>query len=335
MNKNADRQKLTQYKNEKSFKQFQYIHLAERLRPKKQLGQNFLVDQNIVRNIIAACHLQKEDVVLEIGPGLGAMTPHIAQHVQKIIAIETDSRYYTELRNRLTQNIKFCKRNVIPVPAVCHSRESGNLNAAFRAVMPAFAGMTQINIISTNVNNIELINADFLEFDVTSLPRNLKVIANLPYNICSVIIARLLENKRHFHSLYFTVQLEFGKRMVARPNTKDYSAFSILTQYHTKPRILFKIKRTAFRPQPKVDSCFVALDILAQPTYPAANELLLFDIVRYAFRQRRKILINALEEIINKNELYFILKQLNLEKNVRAEDLSIADFVGMANLIKA
>jgi len=284
MSKNADRQKLTQYKNEKSSKQFQYIHLADRLRPKKQLGQNFLVDQNIVRNIIAACHLQKEDVVLEIGPGLGAMTPHIAQHIQKIIAIETDSRYYTELKNRLTQN------------------------------------------------NVELINADFLEFDITSLPRNLKVIANLPYNICSVIIARLLEHKGHFHSLYFTVQLEFGQRMVATPNSKDYSAFSVLIQYHTTAHMLFKIKRTSFKPQPKVDSCFIALDILAQPTYPAANEHLLFNIVRHAFRQRRKTLVNALEQIINKNKLYSILEQLNLGKNVRAENLSIADFVGMANL---
>jgi len=285
MSKNTARQKLTQYKSDKLSQQFQSIHLTDRLRPKKQLGQNFLVDQNVVGNIITACHLQKEDMVLEIGPGLGAMTPHIAQHVQKVIAIETDSRYYTELKNRLTQN------------------------------------------------NIELINADFLEFSIPSLPRNLKVIANLPYNICSVIIARLLEHKEHFRSLYFTVQLEFGQRMVAAPNSKDYSAFSVLVQYHTTARMLFKIKRNSFKPQPKVDSCFVALNILAQPTYPAANEHLFFNIVRQAFRQRRKTLVNTLEQIINKKKLYSILEELNLGKNVRAEDLSIADFVGMVNLM--
>jgi len=287
MSKNASRSKLLDYQNAKAANQFQNAPLADRLRPKKQLGQNFLVDQNIVQKIIAACQLNKKETVLEIGPGLGAITPHIAQHVHKMIAVETDQRYYTELKNRLSDT------------------------------------------------NVELIHADFLKFDLTSLPVNLKVIANLPYHICSVIIAKLLENKEHFTSLYFTVQLELGQRMVAQPSTKDYSAFSVLTQYHTQPRMLFKIKRTSFKPQPKVDSCFIQLNILPTPTYPADAEQLFFEVVRQAFGQRRKTLANALERKISKANLWTILEQLKLKPSVRAEDLSIESFVSLANRMGA
>lgn len=285
MRKNTDLQKQTQHHNERASHLYRCLSLRDTLRPRRQLGQNFLIDHNIIRKIMGACQLRKEETVLEIGPGLGALTHHLARHVHKVIAIETDKRYYTDLKNRLPQT------------------------------------------------NIDLIHADFLQFPIQSLPQNLKVIANLPYNICSAIVARLLEHKEYFSSLYFTVQLEFGRRMVAKSDTKDYSAFSILVQYHTRPQILFKIRRTSFHPQPKVDSCFVRLNLLAQPGYPADDQEVFFDVVRRAFGHRRKTLTNALEGRINKDQLSRLLKQLNLNPKTRAEDLTVADFVGIANLI--
>ncbi|HOW36276.1 MAG TPA: 16S rRNA (adenine(1518)-N(6)/adenine(1519)-N(6))-dimethyltransferase RsmA [Candidatus Omnitrophota bacterium] len=256
------------------------------LTPKKQLGQNFLIDRNILSKITEACALTPTETILEIGPGLGHLTAHLAEKVSRVIAIETDRRFCKELTER-------------------------------------FKG-----------SNVEIIQADFLKYDLTNLPLKLKVIGNLPYYISSAIIAKILQERERFSSLFTTVQLEFGRRLVARPDTKDYSAFSCFVQYYAEPKLLFKIKNTSFKPAPKVDSCFMRLHLREKPLYENVDEPLLFHIIHHAFQKRRKTLPNALDGIIKKGQSSAILNSLGISLNARPENLTIKNFVDIAGALK-
>ena len=257
-------------------------------KPRKQLGQNFLADPNIVRKILAHCSLQSDDIVLEIGPGLGVLTSQIAPYVKSLIAIETDGRFYEALKNKMTDS------------------------------------------------NVNFIHADFLKYDFNLLPiEKIKVIGNLPYYISSAILIRTLTERRHFSSLFITVQWEFARRLAAKADTKEYGALSCFVQYFSSVELLFKIKNTCFSPVPKVDSCFVRLDIFEEPPYRASNEEFLFMIIRQAFQQRRKTIARALLPLIPKEELLPILESLKLSPQLRAENLKVKDFVALANQIKA
>jgi len=179
--------------------------------------------------------------------------------------------------------------------------------------------------------NVAVIQADFLKYDMDTLPSGLIAIGNLPYYISSPIIAKLLKHRKYFASIFITVQLEFGRRMVARPHTKDYSALTCLVQYYAQCQMLFGIKKTSFRPMPKVDSCFMHLALRDEPLFPAADESWLFKIIHHAFQQRRKTILNALNPIIAKDKLSPILDSLKMNPHLRPENLSIKDFVDMAN----
>ena len=253
------------------------------LRPSRHLGQHFLADPNIIRKIIEACELTKEDVICEIGPGLGALTYQIAPRVKKVFCIEKDRRFVKALRE--------------DIPG----------------------------------GNIEIIEEDILAFDLKRLPMNLKVIGNLPYNISSPIIEKIIENKERLTDLFATVQWEFGRRMAARPDTKDYGALSCFAQYHLDTQVFFKIKKTCFRPPPKVMSCFLRARIRHKPLLTAIDEDLLFRIIQKSFQQRRKTIINSLSGLFEKNKLLAILDSLNIAPQSRAENLGVADYVRLAN----
>lgn len=251
--------------------------------PKRQLGQVFLTDKNIVRKIISACGITAEDRILEIGPGPGTLTGYLSDMAKEVIAVETDGRFC----QKLTQD---------------------------------FEG-----------KNVKIVHTDFLKYDLRALPNNLIVVANLPYYISSPIMEILIENRSHFTSLFLTVQLEFGRRMAASPHSKDYSSLSCFVQYYTNPKILFKISNAAFKPRPKVDSCFMHLAIRPQPQFKAKDEAFLFRLIQNAFQRRRKTLPNAFEPIINKEKLASILANLKLKAQLRPENLTIQDFVNIAN----
>ncbi len=252
--------------------------------PKKQLGQNFLIDPNITEKILASCSFAPSDIVLEIGPGLGVLTRRIASQVQELIAIETDRRLCEQLRQAIQSQ------------------------------------------------NVKIIHADFLKYNFAQLPpQKIKVVGNLPYYICSPIIARVLKERKRFSSLFVTVQREFGQRLAAKIDTKAYSAFSCFVQYFAQGKLLFKIKNTCFKPVPKVDSCFLQLDIFSDPPYKAEDEEFLFTMIRQAFQQRRKTIVNALLPLMGREKLYSILDSLRLNPKSRAENLRVKDFVDLAN----
>ncbi len=261
---------------------FHLPHSAKSFTTKKQLGQNFLADPNVKRKIIAACDLSEDDIVLEIGPGGGALTRELAPRVKKLIAIETDKTLAQEL----------------------HTEFQGT--------------------------STEIIHADFLKYPVESLPDHLKIIGNLPYYISTPIIDKILLHPDKFSIFYLTIQYELGRRLAAGPGTKEFGVFSCFVQYYAEPKILFKIKNTAFRPIPKVDSCFLKLTPLKRSN-KAQDEHWLFQIIRHAFQQRRKILTNALSGLIETEKLQEMLKELDLREKVRAENLKLEDFIALAN----
>ena len=185
----------------------------------------------------------------------------------------------------------------------------------------------------TQDSNIEVIHADFLKYPFDLLPEKLKVIGNLPYYISSPIIERIINNRRQFESAFITVQLEFGERLCAKVHTKDYSALSCFVQYFADVKMFFKIKSAAFKPVPKVDSCFMRIIPHEKFSIKADDENFLFKIIHQAFQQRRKMLPNTLSGLIERERLYSILESLKIDPKLRPENLSVKDFVELANTI--
>jgi len=180
-------------------------------------------------------------------------------------------------------------------------------------------------------SNVRVINDDILKYPFNTLPNNIKVIGNLPYNIATPIIEKIIDYRQKFQELYITVQLEYGQRIAARPNTKSYGSFSCYVQYHMEPKILFKIKNSAFAPIPKVQSCFIRLDILNKPKQKADNSDFLFKIIRACFGQRRKTIRNSLAGILDKERVPHLLEILKINPKLRAENLSLEDYIRISN----
>ncbi len=246
-------------------------------RPKKSLGQHFLIDQNILRKIIEVCELSSADTVLEIGPGQGIMTRMIAPKVKNLIAVEKDR----ELAQKLTAEF-------------------------------------------VNFENVHIVCNDILNHSFETISPDTKLIGNLPYNISTPILEKVLEHKQKFSSIFIMVQLEYGLRLIAKPHTKDYSSFTLFVNYHADVKMLFRINRTAFQPPPKVQSCF--LKLTPKNPFSQINEKLLFHIIRTAFQQRRKTLENSLSSICGKERIHAILKSLNIDHHSRAENLLLEDY---------
>ena len=268
------------------------------IRIKKRLGQNFLIDEGILNRIVEIANLNKKDIVVEIGPGMGNLTKKLAQKVKKVLAIEIDENL-----------VKLLKETLRPY------------------------------------SNIEIIHADILKIDLKKLLitghrspiTKVKVVANLPYYITTPIIIHLLKAREILSNIVVMVQKEVGRRMVAKPRTKDYGAFSLLVQYYTKPQITIKVPRSAFLPEPEVDSCVVNLEVLEKPAVEVKDEELFFKVVRAAFEQRRKALKNALSRTrdlrLSKKKVLSILEKADIKSLRRGETLSLEEFARLSNLL--
>ncbi|GAG23138.1 unnamed protein product, partial [marine sediment metagenome] len=244
-----------------------------------RLGQNFLIDEGILDRIIEVADLNKKDVVIEIGPGMGTLTKGLAEKAKKVLAIELDENLVKLLKKTLAhlKNVEIIQGDILKI----------NLKESIKSKVP-------------------LGDLESPRDERQSLPRGsrvpsgreakskVKVVANLPYYITTPTIIHLLKAREIFSNIVVMVQKEVGKRMVAEPCTKDYGALSLLVQYYTKPRIAIKVSRNAFLPEPEVDSCVVNLAVLGKPAVEVEDEELFFKVVRAAFEQRRKTLKNAL-----------------------------------------
>lgn len=183
--------------------------------------------------------------------------------------------------------------------------------------------------------NVTVVHEDFLAYTLEVLPPSTKVVGNLPYNISTPIIEKILGHRPQFSIFYFMVQLEYGQRLVATPHTKTYGSLSCLAQYYADVSMFFKIRPSAFDPPPKVQSCFMQMAMPAQRDYAADDERHLFQLIRRAFAQRRKTLVNALAGWVSREILIPILDELHLNVKYRAENYQVEDFVRLSNALIA
>lgn len=263
------------------------------LKANKNLGQNFLINENIINEIVEKSEISKDDLVIEIGPGLGSLTAKLVETANKVIAIELDDNMIQVLTERFSL-----------------------------------------------YNNFYLIHDDVLKVNIHELIKKyneenlkVKVVANLPYYITTPIIMKLLEDKIPVESITVMVQKEVGERLEATPGGKEYGAITVSVNYYTSPKVIIDVPKENFKPAPEVDSCVIQLK-LKKEHIKLKDEKLFFRVVKFAFTQRRKNIGNSLIMIgKSKDEIKKMLEDLNLDINLRAENLSLEDFANIANYL--
>ena len=267
---------------------------------KKKLGQNFLVDANIIQKIVAAAALDEADIVVEIGPGMGALTQQLAAVAGQVVAVELDASLIPILQETFadTPNITIQQGDALKLDyeaLLAPIRQRGQYRPGF------------------------------------------VVVANLPYYITTPITMGLLESGASWRRLVLMVQKEVAQRMQAAPGGKDYGALSIGVQYRAAAEIAFLVPPTVFIPRPAVDSAVVVLERLAQPPVQVADEALFFCLVQAGFAQRRKTLRNACSSglQLEKSRLEQIFLQAGIDGGRRAETLSLAELAKLTNVIQA
>lgn len=262
---------------------------------KKNFGQNFLVDENVLNKIINAAEIKNTDIIIEIGPGIGTLTRCLAKKAKKVIAIEID-------------------KNLIPV----------------------------LNETLIDFKNIDIINNDILKVDIKNIVEknknnDVKIVANLPYYITTPIIMNILENNISVKSITVMIQKEVAYRMQANVGTKDYGALSLIVQYFAKPYLVANVPQNCFMPRPNVDSAVINLEILKEAPVNVNDLSLMFKIIKIAFSQRRKTLLNCIFNSKNFNfDKETILQILNLaciDEQIRGEKLTLQDFANLTNII--
>lgn len=263
---------------------------------KKSLGQNFLTEPNILRNIVEAAGLNEETNVIEVGPGIGALTEHLARNAKEVLAFEIDGRLIDVLADTLSP-----------------------------------------------YKNVTVVNEDVLKADLTTIAKEtfkedlpLKVVANLPYYITTPIMMHFLESDLDVSEMVVMMQKEVADRISAKPSTKAYGSLSIAVQYYMEASVAFIVPKTAFVPQPNVDSAIIKLVRRETPAVQVNDEKAFFKLTKAAFQQRRKTLWNNLQATYGKTEevkehLLAALETAGIDPKRRGETLSLAEFADLSN----
>lgn len=264
----------------------------------KKLGQNFLIDRNVVEGIVETADISKKDLVIEIGPGLGTLTSYLLEKAGKVICIELDNRMIKILEDRFFM-----------------------------------------------YKNFEIINEDVLKVDLRKLIKNekengkienVKVVANLPYYITTPIIMKLLEERLDIESITVMIQKEVADRLGANPGDRLSGAITYSVAYYAIAEKTLIVPKDSFIPEPEVTSEVIKLSIRKEPAIKVKNEELLFKIIKQAFSQRRKTLINALSSgnlFENKEAIIKLLQELGIDEKARGENLTLEQYGEVTNLI--
>jgi 16S rRNA (adenine1518-N6/adenine1519-N6)-dimethyltransferase len=269
------------------------------LRPVKSLGQNFVTDRSVLEKMAEAAELDKEDTVLEIGPGIGGLTARLAEKAGDVVAVEID-------------------RRLIPV------------------LGEKMKGYPNVHVINADMLKIDIggILAPYHD-----KKRCLKVVANLPYYITTPVIMKLLEIRIGAKTMVFMVQKEVACRMIAGPGGKDYGALSIAVQYFSMPSVILEVPPQFFIPRPDVHSSVIKLEMSDRPRVEVRDEKLFFRLVKAAFAQRRKTLANALINSgyfgLTREQTKAMLSELGIEEKQRGETLTIGQFAQLSNYLSA
>lgn len=270
-----------------------------KIQASKSLGQNFLVNDEVIDKIIDTANIANEDLIIEIGPGLGVLTKRLLEKCNNVIAIELDTRMIKILQDR------FC-----------------------------------INIQN---NELEIINEDILKVDLNKLIDdkkkinnilNVKVVANLPYYISTPIIMKLLGDRLNINEIIVMVQKEVAQRLTAKTGTRLSGAITYAVDYYSEATSIIKVPKESFIPSPKVESEVIKLEVRKTPKITVKNEEILFNIIQKSFMQRRKTLSNALVNYNiakNKEEVSKMFEVLQIDSNVRGENLTLEQFAKIAD----
>lgn len=266
---------------------------------KKSLGQNFLTDINILKNIVAAGDVQKTDNVVEIGPGIGALTEQLARAAKQVVAFEIDDRL---------------------IPVLDHT----------------MAPYDNVTIVHNDILKVDLEKEFAKQFEDVTAP--LKLVANLPYYITTPILMQVLQSGIHFDNIVVMMQKEVADRLSAEPGTKDYGSLTLAVQYRMNAKLAFTVSRTAFVPNPNVDSAIISLTPREPLTIQPRDEKRLFELFKIGFVMRRKTLWNNLTTAFGKGEamqakLTAALAAIDLDPRTRAEKLSLERFVELHNAL--
>ncbi|MGQ9413095.1 16S rRNA (adenine(1518)-N(6)/adenine(1519)-N(6))-dimethyltransferase RsmA [Streptococcus pluranimalium] len=266
---------------------------------KKSFGQNFLTDTNILQKIVDTAEIDKNVNVIEIGPGIGALTEFLAENAAEVMAFEIDDRLVPILADTL--------------------RDFDN-----------------VQVINKDVLKADL-QTEIQKFKNPDLP--IKVVANLPYYITTPILMHLIESKIPFTEFVVMMQKEVADRISAEPNTKAYGSLSIAVQYYMTAKVAFIVPRTVFVPAPNVDSAILKMVRRENPLVQVQDEDFLFDVSKASFVHRRKTLWNNLTNRFGKTDdvkvkLETALEKAELKPNLRGEALSITDFGRLADALK-
>lgn len=269
------------------------------LKANKRFGQNFLVDDNILNNIVEVSNIKQNELIIEIGPGLGNLTNYILSNATYSLLIEVDNNMIKVINDRFKDydNYTLISQDILKV----------NIDEEILKI--------------EEKNNIQF--------------TNVKVVANLPYYITTPIIFKLLQDSKRISEVIVMVQKEVAQRMVAQSNTKDYGILTLMVQYLSDASIAFLVPKDSFIPAPNVTSAIIVLK--KNKKYKVKNEEVFIKLVHCAFAKRRKTMINSLFSTkfnnFTKGELIELFNKLGIDGNVRAEQLEIEDFITISNEI--
>ena len=276
----------------------QFIMKKYKIKANKSLGQNFLISQNVVDEIVGSSDITKEDLVIEIGPGLGTLTKELLEKAGKVICIELDKKMIKILNDRFSM-----------------------------------------------YKNFELIHGDVLKVRLNKIIKDekekngfkkAKIVANLPYYITTPIVMKLLEDRLDLETITVMVQKEVADRLIATPGERETGAITYSVYYYATSEAILEVPNDSFIPEPEVTSKVIKLTIRKEPPVEVKSRGVMFKIIKSAFMQRRKTLLNALTNtkvFMSKEEGIEILKELNLDENIRAEKLTLEDFAQITNKI--
>ena len=268
-----------------------FIMKKYNIRANKNLGQNFLINEEVVKNIVGCSNIEKEDLVIEIGPGLGTLTKYLLEKAGKVICIELDTKMLQILEDRFSL-----------------------------------------------YNNFELINNDVLKVDLKNIIKkekeegkikNVKIVANLPYYITTPIIMKLLEEELELESITVMIQKEVADRLIATPGEKNTGAITYSVFYYADSEAIMEVPNSSFIPEPEVTSKVIKLNIRKEPIVTPKNKEKMFKVIKCAFMQKRKTLLNSLTNnkiFENKNQGIELLKSLQINENIRPEELTLEQF---------
>ena len=268
-----------------------FIMKKYNIKANKNLGQNFLINEEVVKNIVGCSNIEKEDLVIEIGPGLGTLTIYLLEKAGTVICIELDTKMLQILEDRFSL-----------------------------------------------YNNFELINNDVLKVDLKNIIekeksegkiKNVKIVANLPYYITTPIIMKLLEEELELESITVMIQKEVADRLIAIPGEKNTGAITYSVYYYASSEAIMEVPNSSFIPEPEVTSKVIKLNIRKEPIVTPKDKEKMFKIIKCAFMQKRKTLLNSLTNnkiFENKNQGIELLNKIQINENCRPEELTLEQF---------